>query len=227
LIHQKLTSKTARDSIKAELAQAPFKNSEMVSGWRLIQDAIKPARVADPAHWLVRLLNALVQTANVFAHSLSVLLWTAAILAVGIVLWRYRAWLDTFVGNRRREVPVQREVPEQLFGLQVNAESLPDDVATAAEQLWSSHPREALGLLYRALLSRLLLDYQLPLKNADTEGEVLQQVTQLKVQPLTEFSQNLTTHWQNLAYGHRLPEAQLQQALCQGWRQLFDSRTTP
>ncbi|MGV8917381.1 MAG: DUF4129 domain-containing protein [Pseudomonas sp.] len=227
LSHQKLTSAAARDSIKAQLSQAPFSNAETVSGWRLRQDTLKPAKVADPAHWLVRLLNAMTQAANVFAHTVSVLLWTAAILAVGTLLWRYRAWLTTFVSRRPRAAPVVREVPQQLFGLQVNVESLPDDVAGAAEQLWSSHPREALGLLYRALLSRLLLDYQLPLKSADTEGEVLQQVEQLKSHSLTAFSQNLTTHWQNLAYGHRLPSAQLQQELCQGWRQLFDSRTAP
>ncbi|WP_397451524.1 DUF4129 domain-containing protein [Pseudomonas sp. NA-150] len=227
LTHQKLTSKTARDAIKAELSQAPFKNTETVSGWRLTQDKIKPAKIADPAHWLVRLLNALSQTANIFAHTLSVLLWTAAILAVGTLIWRYRAWLATFVSRRRTEPPTQQELPQHLFGLQVSAESLPDDVAGAAEQLWSSHPREALGLLYRALLSRLLLDYQLPLKSADTEGEVLQQVAQLQSHPLMQFSQNLTTHWQNLAYGHRLPGPQLQQELCQGWRQLFDSGSTP
>ncbi|CAD5202098.1 5'-nucleotidase/2',3'-cyclic phosphodiesterase and related esterases [Pseudomonas sp. FEN] len=31
----------------------------------------------------------------------------------------------------------------------------------------------------------------------------------------------MTAHWLNLAYGHRLPALQQQQALCEGWRRLF------
>ncbi|MCY1545620.1 hypothetical protein D9M68_815710 [compost metagenome] len=38
---------------------------------------------------------------------------------------------------------------------------------------------------------------------------------------LEGFSQALTDHWQNLAYGHRLPAAELRQGLCDGWRRLF------
>lgn len=105
----------------------------------------------------------------------------------------------------------------------MSAESLPDDVAGQAEQLWNSQPREALGLLYRALLSRLLTDYRLPLKNADTEGQVLQRIASLNQPLLSEFSQTLTRHWQALAYGHRLPPAHLRQELCDGWRRLFGS----
>jgi hypothetical protein len=112
-----------------------------------------------------------------------------------------------------------------LFGLQVAAESLPDDVASAAEKLWSHAPREALSLLYRALLNRLLTDYQLPLKNADTEGQVLARVDALNQPPLHAYSHELTRHWQNLAYGHRLPDANVQQALCDDWRRLFTKGT--
>ncbi len=79
----------------------------------------------------------------------------------------------------------------------------------------------ALGLLYRALLSRLLHDYRLPLKSAYTEAEVLRLVHTLEQQPLSQFSQVLTLHWQNLAYGHRLPPETLKPALCQDWRNLF------
>jgi hypothetical protein len=59
------------------------------------------------------------------------------------------------------------------------------------------------------------------LKAADTEGEVLQRVAQLHQPALLAFSKTLTLHWQNMAYGHRLPPAHLQQELCDGWRALF------
>lgn len=121
---------------------------------------------------------------------------------------------------------VDQPVPSQLFGLDMGVETLPDDIAGTAEQLWATQPREALGLLYRGLLSRLLHDFNLPLKNADTEGQVLERVRHLQQPQLLAFSDDLTRHWQNLAYGHRVPPALAQQQLCAHWRALFDSEAT-
>lgn len=225
LTHQALTSSAARESIQTQLAQPPFKNPKTETGWRLSKDkaADKAEKPAASAQWLLRLISGLARITNVFSHVFEVLLWAGMIVLVSILIWRYRAWMSTFVSRRQGADNIQRSVPQQLFGLQVNAQSLPDDVAGTAERLWATQPREALGLLYRGLLSRLLIDYQLPLKNADTEGQVLQHVAQLKLPPLNAYSQNLTLHWQNLAYGHHLPAAHLQQELCDGWRQLFGS----
>ena len=225
LTHQKLTSSASRASIKNLLTQPPFKNPETVNGWRLIKDKVTADKPVIAAQWLLRLINWTEQAAKLFARVFEVLLWATAVVLVGVLIWRYRAWFSTFVSRRPSPKPVQRTVPQQLFGLQVSAESLPDDVASAVERLWPHKPREALGLLYRALLSRLLIDYQLPLKEADTEGEVLQHVAHLRLQGLSDFSQHLTTHWQNLAYGHQLPAVSVQQALCEGWRDLFGSQS--
>ena len=101
------------------------------------------------------------------------------------------------------------------------------DIAGTAERLWQQSPREALSLLYRALLNRLLTDYQLPLKNADTEGQVLERVARLNQPPLHAFSQSLMAHWQNLAYGHQLPGTDVRQTLCDDWRRLFTNGAPP
>lgn len=98
---------------------------------------------------------------------------------------------------------------------------MPADIAASAELLWQTQPREALGLLYRALLSHLLHDFNMPLKPADTEGQVLQRIEQLNQPALAAFSKSLTGHWQNMAYGHRVPPTLAQQQLCDGWRALF------
>ena len=114
-----------------------------------------------------------------------------------------------------------------LFGLELGTETLPDDVASAAEHLWATQPREALGLLYRGLLNRLLHDFNVPLKSADTEGQVLERVHLLQQPQLLAFSDELTRHWQNLAYGHHLPPTSAQQQLCTEWRTLFNSGSPP
>jgi hypothetical protein len=226
LLNQPLTSQASRDSIKALLEQPPFKNKESVTRYRFGDDPAKPAtaqKTGDAPQWLKTLLSWLDgQHFNVLAKIIEVLLWAAVIAALGWLIWRYREFLQAFV-SRRPRLPAKpkRALPQQAFGLDLNRDTLPDDIAASAEHLWQSQPRAALGLLYRGLLSHLLHDFALTLKPADTELQVLAHVEQLQRPELLAFSRSLTTHWQNMAYGHRVPAAQLQQELCDGWRALF------
>lgn len=223
LLNQPLSSEAAQSAIKTVLNQPPFKNPKLMTGWRLPEQKTG-ANASQTPHWLARLVAGLLNIGKALSTVFEALLWASITLLVAWVVWRYRAWLGTFAhradSDRPRE-PSTRSPLQQMFGLQVNAESLPVDVADAAEKLWEQSPREALSLLYRALLSRLLTDYQLPLKKADTEGQVLEQVAGLNLPPLNAFSQELTRHWQNLAYGHQLPTLHVQKGLCDDWRRLF------
>jgi len=225
LLNQPLTSQASRDSIKALLEQPPFKNKETVTRYRFGEDpatAEKPKEGKAP-QWLKTLLGWLNgQHLNGLAKAIEVLLWAVVIGAVGWLIWRYREFLQTFV-SRRPRLPerIKRPVPQQAFGLDLSKETLPDDIAASAEQLWQTQPRAALGLLYRALLSHLLHDFNLTLKPADTESEVLARIEHLQRPDLLAYSRHLTGHWQNMAYGHRVPAAHLQRELCDGWRSLF------
>ncbi|WP_095121336.1 DUF4129 domain-containing protein [Pseudomonas sp. Irchel s3f10] len=226
LLNQPLTSQASRDSIKALLEQPLFKNKEVVTRYRFGEDPAKPAEAQKPGdapQWLKTLLGWLDgQHLNVLAKVIEVLLWGTLIAALGWLVWRYREFLQAFV-SRRPRLPSKpkRAFPQQAFGLDLNRDTLPDDIAAHAEQLWQSQPRAALGLLYRGLLSHLLHDFDLSLKPADTELQVLAHVEQLQRPELLAFSRNLTNHWQNMAYGHRVPPASMQQELCDGWRALF------
>lgn len=227
---KQVTTQAASQSIKALLDKPPFKNPETVTRYRFDDDkpAVKNKPQSDgklPA-WVQALLDNL--NSNAFKHiaqAVEVLLWSLLAGGVALLIWRYRDWLHAFVSRRvqRHPKPVLT-APTQLFGLDLGAATLPDDIASTAEQLWPTQPREALGLLYRGLLSRLLHDFNLPLKNADTEGEVLQRIYLLQQPQLLAFSDELTRHWQNLAYGHRLPPVLAQQQLCDDWRTLFSTR---
>ncbi len=229
LQQQPLTSKAAHDSIEKLLDQPPFQNRETITRWRLGEE--QPAKKIDEkdAKGLVEFFKALLKIGeywkklDLLALVVEVLLWAALACLVVLLLWRYRDWLATFAGRIGLPQRRVREVPSQLFGLELAPESLPDDIASAVEKLWAEQPREALGLLYRGLLSRLLHDYRLPLKSSHTEGEVLLLVQRLDQGELNRFSTILTRHWQNLAYGHRLPPEQLRRGLCEGWRRLFQT----
>lgn len=228
-----LATQHASQSIKSLMENPPFKNPETVTRYRFGED--KPL-VKNKAHrdgklpdWLKALLDNL--NSNTFKHiaqGLEVLLWGLIVGALITLVWRYREWLRTFVSRRRLRKPQDLKVaPAQLFGLELGLETLPDDIASAAEHLWPTQPREALGLLYRGLLSRLLHDFNMPLKSADTEGQILERVNQLQQPQLLAFSDDLTRHWQNLAYGHRLPPPSAQQQLCSDWRTLFSRGSNP
>ncbi|MDX5373343.1 MAG: DUF4129 domain-containing protein [Pseudomonadaceae bacterium] len=228
LFNQPLSSQQAQQAITRLLDAPPFENRETITGWRFgdAEQEQPPSEeeIEDFAELLEKLLKLgeFWGSLDLLALAFEALLWAALALLIALLLWRYREWLSTFVGRLGLPQRRVREMPTQLFGLEVAPESLPEDVAGTAERLWAEQPREALGLLYRALLSRLLHDFRLPLKGAHTEGEVLGLVEGLRHEELGRFSLVLTRHWQNLAYGHRLPPQGLQRELCAAWRRLFE-----
>ena len=227
LLRQPLTSKAAQESIHALLDQPPFENRETVTRWRFGEEKKPEKLTKQDVEGFAKLLKGLLNLAEFWksldtvALVFEVLLWTAVISLLAWIVWRYRDWLAAFAGRVGLPVRLERQIPNQLFGLEIAPESLPDDVAREAERLWAEQPRAALGLLYRALLSQLLHVYRLPLKASHTESEVLRLVGQLEQSELESYSQLLTAQWLNLAYGHRLPEQTLRDRLCDGWRQLF------
>lgn len=228
LLKQPLSSQAAQDSIEQLLDSPPFEHRETVTRWRFGEEDTAQADegpISGLLAWLEKFFK-LAESWNsnaTIAVFFETLLWTALLGLVALLIWRYRQWLGAFAGRIGLAQRAAMPPSSQLFGLEVTPQSLPADVAGTVEQLWAEQPRAALGLLYRALLSRLLHDYHLPLHGAHTESEVLRLIQGLQQNELSTFSQTLTLHWQNLAYGHRLPPDDLCQTLCQGWRRLLEN----
>ncbi|HBP3289912.1 TPA: DUF4129 domain-containing protein, partial [Pseudomonas aeruginosa] len=152
----------AGKQIRAIVDGAPFKNSETVTGWRFGDKTEKKDSRKEDEERLKAFFEALANWVP-FRHAaqvIEVLLWALLFSAVFLLVWRYREWLRLFVGNLGLPQRARREAPTVMFGLDLSPESLPDDIAGNAERLWNEKPREALGLLYRGLLSRLLHDYR-------------------------------------------------------------------
>lgn len=90
-----------------------------------------------------------------------------------------------------------------------------------AQALWPQAPVQAVTRLYEGLLARLQSDYHVRLGSADTEADILAQVTALRLSGLEDFSQRLSQHWLHARYAGQVPSESAWASLCEGWQRLF------
>lgn len=214
LLKQMLNSEQAQQSINILLDQPPFQNYKTVKNWRLgeaNESASKPSAFSAPA-WLKNLLSHL-------SFGLQALLWSFVLLLSAIILWRYRQWLRAFGQQLLPSKHSKPAPPATLLGLDISTASLPDNLIATAQTLWASDPRAALSLLYRGLLNHLAEVQALPLSAAHTEGEVVT-LSRTSPEPLQRYTEQLTLHWQNLAWGQRLLSGTQFSDLCAQWQLL-------
>lgn len=146
-----------------------------------------------------------------------VFIWAVVIFAVLLVLWLFAKHLSITKKYQKAVIP-----PEQLFGLAITPESLPTNIVEEFERYWQQgQTRQALSLLYRALLSHLAHQYQIPLKSSHTEGEIVTLTKQTQISTVTDFTQNLTNQWLLMAYGHYPIQPEQKQLLITGWQALM------
>ena len=149
-----------------------------------------------------------------FAAWLKVML---VVMFVGLLIYLLRRYRGPL--SRLGRAPAGEAAPEVLFGLDVTPQSLPSDVPVQVMRLWEAGSyREALSLLYRASLSRLIDKYELAFRTSHTEAECAALVKARGVDSLSDYFWQLTDVWRRLAYGHQLPASETLQALCDGWK---------
>lgn len=155
------------------------------------------------------------------------LIWIFIILIVIFLLWHYRNSIQNFRIKTPNfdKAPKAVTRPKQILGLDMSAESLPKDIIEYARQLWNQSPRQALSILYRGFLLRLLDDHRLPLKSSHTELEVLRLVP-FSNKPLYAFSKKITNQWIDVAWGHKQPNQQIFNELCTQWKDTQNVQVT-
>jgi hypothetical protein len=163
------------------------------------------------------LIQALTQ---VFTVSVIVLL--VALLAW--VLWRNRFALKSL----RLVMPESSVSPSArvVMGMDVSPETLPQDVPTAAWALWQGgRHQEALGLLYRGSISRVMELGRVEIQESDTEGDCLRRVTQAGATMHPDYFKGITGLWMKMAYAGICPADAEVQKLCGQWP--FGERRLP
>ncbi len=156
-----------------------------------------------------------------FADSLKLLVILTVLAVLVYFLVNYSHLLT---GLRRPDKQTCPPPPSHLFGKELQPETLPDDISAEARRLWQhGDHRQALGLLYRGSLSRLINLDHLALHDSMTEADVMQAVRQARLPAgKTRYLETLTRAWLALAYGHRPLDEQTVQPLLQQWPQYFE-----
>lgn len=217
----------AKQDIVATLGGEDFHRIETISGWRF--KTARDSDESDPAWvralieffgWLADLAAPLGVFLSAFAGGFEIFLWLLVAAILVWLLYRYRdGLLSLFAARPQQE---RNRPPDVLFGLDVRRESLPEDICGQVQEWWrQGRQREALGLLYRATLSRLIHQFSFEFAAGYTEQECVSVVRRGSDPAVSDFLARLTRSWQRLAYAHSLPASSQVEALCAEWQQLF------
>ena len=148
------------------------------------------------------------------------LLWglAAVLVALALVSARHLVQLRAF-----RRVKAASAV-SHVRDLDVRPESLPDDVGAAAWALWQSgQVQQALSLLYRGALSRMIHRFEVPVTASATEGECLTLARgRLETGALRYVTQVVRAREAHIYGGRRLSDA-MGEALCTGFGPRLDA----
>ncbi len=218
--------RSAGDLIAEVLDGDEFGQKRSVRKWRFKDWSLEVDEDKFP-EWMIRFIEwweTSMRWSTLFSGAGGILKLLLVLGFVGLatyLLYRYRGPLSRLVGSESQETS-----PEVLFGLDVRPQSLPPDVPAQVLKMWDKGAyRDALSLLYRASLSRLIDRYQVKFRASHTEAECAALVSARGIESLSTYFLQLTRVWRRLAYGHQVPAVEVVHELCQGWNQEMNDAT--
>ncbi len=178
--------------------------------WRFKPPKDKPDPKADARgddfRWLTDFLQSVSQAGRA-------LVWLLGAAAVALLLVGARRWIKV---RADAAGPLLADLPSRVSHLDIRPASLPDNVGDAASALWQrGEHRQALSLLYRGVLSRLVHQHAVPIVAASTEDECVALARTRLDPPRGAYVQRMVGAWARAVYGAELPRTELMLELCQ------------
>ncbi len=170
---------------------------------------------------LVRFIASINKAVGGFAQLLEIVLWGLAITLLIFFIVKYRERISAWASDIRNDEP-EAELPTTLFGLDIQKDSVSDDVVAEAQVFWQAGDhRQAVATLLRSSLITLLHEYQCRFFSSDTEAECCERIDQQVSQPISSFMRSLVLVWQRIAYAHIKPDDSEFDQLCLRWKEVF------
>lgn len=211
---QPLPVEESASVIKTVLADPDFATSHMEEHWKFDFDWDFSDNEVDT------------DSSSGFAGLAAIMKVVIILTVIGVLiylLYRYRDAIGMTARKSTAEPP-----PESVLGMDIRPESLPDDIPGEARRLWEAgEHRQAMSLLYRAMLSRLVNRYDMQIGEGDTEADILHCATPRLAGERLDYLGRLTADWQLMAYAHRKPPAECFMALADAWPRAFPDQEAP
>ncbi len=227
---QQRTKLEIRDILLGE----DFHNIKTEESWQLKgldnnnedeEESAFPEWMINFAEWMENnggFLSGLGEFFRTTAKLLELMLWIVVISLVLFLIFHFRHLLAKVWQERGGDEKIEIEPPKVLFGLDVTQESLPDDVVASAQAAWQQgNQRQALGILLRSSIIKLLHDHQYPFNEGNTEQECAKIVEKKGNKHISQYFWPLTRTWQAIAYAHKDCSEESFVNLCQHWNEVF------
>jgi len=141
-------------------------------------------------------------------------------LLTGLVIWLvWRNRMAFRMGGTGGERHGHTGPARVVMGMAVHPESLPEQLPDVVWRLWQAgQRREALGLLYRGAISRVIHRGKVDISESDTEGDCLRRVELAENDGLSQdYFAKVTRAWTGGAYAGRFPTDEEARSMCDGW----------
>ena len=219
----------SKEKVLAILQSPPFVIEKAETGWVWKQGQVQEEdEIPEWLIWFVRGLEKIFGVSDLgnLASLIEVLLWSLIVTLLVFMIYRFRhriqRYWNTLVSSGADEKLFEK--PEVIMGLEITHNSLPENISAEARELWlKGEARQALALLYRGSLYRLVYQHELALAEWYTEQECFAFVQGTSEQPIIKYFGQLTHTWQKLAYAHHVPDMEQFESLCRGWSEVFPS----
>jgi len=230
--YTEISNKQAKSVINKILASDEFSKKIKTENWRvkegLFKDLFKDDKDNKKSEMLgFSIFGILIST--ILSYILYFLLGLVILAVLLFLIFKFFNFLPRGIFQFSNQKKLEAKV-ETLFGMDLNPDTLPDDVGAHAWVLWQSENfLESLSLLYRGSLSKLVNRDGVKLPFSATEGDCLRILKSSHIQDnleLINYFETLTTIWQRAAYAHRLPEISNVKQICDSWSPLFHVEST-
>lgn len=212
------TEAQVNQAIKKLKADPNLAIETKINSLRWMQDKDKKEekqKIPGWLRWIQKLFEWLAQTSRL-------LLWTIITILVAIVV----VFLLRLFRNYQISAKLPASyLPSHVRDLDIRPESLPDDIGAAAWELWQqNNHRAALSLLYRGLLSRLVHQHLVPIRDSSTESQCLKLARVHLQSSQTDYVSRMLKLWQFAVYGAQLPDGVEVQQLCEQFSAALDQQ---